>query len=61
MPNTTSITAMSQGCPSSSVMNPSRVAPTITAGIVPTTSAHASRWSVVSIRRAEIERTHAPR
>ena len=40
-------------------MKLSSVAPTMTAGMVPTTSAQARRSSVVPILRAEIERSQA--
>jgi hypothetical protein len=40
-------------------MRVSSVAPTMTAGIVPTTSAQARRSSFVPILRAEIERNQA--
>src|SRR5918994_4321360 len=61
MPNTANMTATSHGWPRSSSITLSSAAPTMTPGIVPTTRAHASRWSTSRIARARMERTAATR
>ena len=60
-PKTASMTAISHGSPRCSWIGPSKTAPSTAPGIVPSTSAHASRWSVVEIDRERIEWTHATR
>ena len=58
-PKIASIVAMSHGWPRSFVMASSKSRPAMAPGIVPMTSAHARRWSVVVIERAAIDTTQA--